>query len=303
MQNQIKYLKNKEIDKQRWDECIENSPNGLIYAYSWYLDAVAPGWEALILNNYEEVMPLPVRKKYGIKYIFIPYFTQQLGVIGKDEKKDVSEFIMSIPNDIKLFDIKLNEFNRYEGNMIRGNSNYLVDLSQDYTQISTLYNRNCNRNIKKAKEAGFIMQQSISPHEFSAFVELNLSEQLAGIDKSAFRLLEKLISETIKRKKGELVCLKDRTGKTHAAGFYLFDNRRLIFSVCASTEFGKSNQAMYLLVDSQIQKYAGKYDWYDFSGSNLKGIAYFNSTFGAEVHPYLTISVNRLPLWIKWFKR
>ena len=34
--DQIKYLQHKEIDKAKWDACIEQAPNGLIYGYSFY---------------------------------------------------------------------------------------------------------------------------------------------------------------------------------------------------------------------------------------------------------------------------
>jgi len=44
----IIYHKHHEIDRDRWDECIRKSFNGIIYAYSWYLDIVSPQWEALI---------------------------------------------------------------------------------------------------------------------------------------------------------------------------------------------------------------------------------------------------------------
>ena len=54
----IAYLSNKNIDKQKWDRCIDMASNGLIYAYSFYLDAMSKHWDALILNDYEIVMPL-----------------------------------------------------------------------------------------------------------------------------------------------------------------------------------------------------------------------------------------------------
>jgi hypothetical protein len=47
--NQIKYLQHKEIDKAKWDACITNAPNGLIYGYSFYLDCMAKHWDALVL--------------------------------------------------------------------------------------------------------------------------------------------------------------------------------------------------------------------------------------------------------------
>ena len=61
--DQIKYLQHKEIDKAKWDACIEQAPNGLIYSYSWYLDAMSKHWDALVLKDYEAVMPLTWNKK------------------------------------------------------------------------------------------------------------------------------------------------------------------------------------------------------------------------------------------------
>lgn len=58
----IKHHRAHEIDRERWDECIRKSFNGIIYAYSWYLDIVCPSWEALIEGDYKIVMPLSIGK-------------------------------------------------------------------------------------------------------------------------------------------------------------------------------------------------------------------------------------------------
>jgi hypothetical protein len=55
---QIQYLSHKNIDKIKWDAVIASSSNRLIYGYSFYLDHMAKQWDALILNDYEAVMPL-----------------------------------------------------------------------------------------------------------------------------------------------------------------------------------------------------------------------------------------------------
>jgi hypothetical protein len=54
----IKYLKHKEINKEKWDKCISSSHNKIIYALSWYLDVVSPNWDGLIKGDYEAVMPI-----------------------------------------------------------------------------------------------------------------------------------------------------------------------------------------------------------------------------------------------------
>ena len=62
----IQYLKHNEIDKKKWNDCIDHSVNNLIYSYSWYLDIVCPNWNALLEDDYTSIMPLTAGKKYGI---------------------------------------------------------------------------------------------------------------------------------------------------------------------------------------------------------------------------------------------
>ena len=74
----IQYLSHDEIDKPKWDRCIDEAPNGLIYSYSFYLDHMAKHWDGLVLskgphsdNDYEAVMPLTWNKKYGLHYLYL----------------------------------------------------------------------------------------------------------------------------------------------------------------------------------------------------------------------------------------
>ena len=61
----IVFRSHSEIDKEKWDACIRESANGIIYGYSWYLDIVSPGWAGLIEDAYTAVFPLTQRKKFG----------------------------------------------------------------------------------------------------------------------------------------------------------------------------------------------------------------------------------------------
>ncbi len=69
----IIYLKNDEIDVVKWDLCIAKAANALPYAYSWYLDIVAPSWDALIYGDYEVVMPLANKTRFWQSYICLLY--------------------------------------------------------------------------------------------------------------------------------------------------------------------------------------------------------------------------------------
>ena len=73
----IVHLKHHQIDKTKWDNCIDVYPNGMVYAYSWYLDIMAPGWQALIDDDYKAIFPVTGFKRFGIQYIAIPIFLPQ----------------------------------------------------------------------------------------------------------------------------------------------------------------------------------------------------------------------------------
>ena len=85
----IQYVPYQHIDKRKWDACIDNAGNGLIYGCSFYLDAMAKHWDALVLGDYEAVMPLTWNKKYGIHYLYQPFFTSSLGLFGKNISGDL----------------------------------------------------------------------------------------------------------------------------------------------------------------------------------------------------------------------
>ena len=135
----IKLLKHNKIDKTRWDNCINKSFNGNVYALSWYLDIVHPEWDALVENDYERVMPLTYSKKLGISYMFHPFFVQQLGVFSKSQlsQDDIDRFINAIPQQYRLIRYKLNSYNKvdYESDFIAKHRNVELDLIYDYQYL------------------------------------------------------------------------------------------------------------------------------------------------------------------------
>ena len=110
----IKHLTHTQINKVLWDKAITNSINELMYAYSWYLDVVCKNWEALVLGNYEVVMPLTAKKKFTINYLYNPFFVQQLGVFSVNNSNEdlVQQFMNAIPDKYKFVEINLNNDNQ-----------------------------------------------------------------------------------------------------------------------------------------------------------------------------------------------
>ena len=123
----IKFYENKEIDKQKWDSCLDQSENAKIYVYSWYLDIVSPNWVALIKGDYKVVFPLPAKKKLGVSYISQPLFTQQLGLFSSENSNNVDAFLRAIPKKIWMRSLQIH--NQLEN--AKTKDNFELDISAD----------------------------------------------------------------------------------------------------------------------------------------------------------------------------
>ncbi len=301
----IKFIVNKEIDKNKWDECIAESSPSLPYAFSWYLDIVCPGWDALIEGDYHAVMPLPNKKKWMITYIYRPYYAQQLGLFCHEppDKCLIKDFIKHIPEKFRYINTNLNESNMLEDfTGMKPNVNHIVNIDRDYKDIYRNYSRNCHRNIKKASDKGMSVRNLTNASSFSDFIFRNLKKQIPKFDVRQCSMLERIVETSVSKGIGQISGVFSPENELCAAGFFLKTRDRCVFSVCASNQKGILANAMYLLVNHEIEKSAGLKKWFDFSGSNLKGVAYFNQSFGAIRVVYPTLHLNRLPFLIRLIK-
>jgi hypothetical protein len=302
----IHYTPHTSINKQKWDVCIANSQNRLPYALSWWLDAVCPGWDALVQDDYHTVMPLTHGHKFRIHYLYQPYFAQQLGIFSPSPIKPltITDFLKAIPLKYKYIQINFNSDNNLQHtdfNFSTG-KNFILDLTNSAIELAGNYHRNCRRNIQKAVNAGFSVKQGPAPSAFTHFIKNNLDKQLTGTRKTFYPTLARITSECLQRSAGEIEGIYSHTGELVAAGWFVTILGRCMFEVCASTEKGKENQAMYMLVNHMISKNAGTGLVFDFAGSNIPGISYFNAGFGSTVTHYPVITRNLLPWPVKWLK-
>ncbi|MCE7956103.1 MAG: hypothetical protein DYH00_10620 [Bacteroidetes bacterium CHB6] len=162
----IVFHQHNEIDKQKWDEVIASSHNSLPYAYSWYLDCVCPNWNALVGDDYQYVFPLTANTKFGIKYLYQPYFAQQLGLFSKHNisPDQVISFLKAIPDFYKLIEINLNFANTVSdsGFQVSKRKNFELQLDKPYTEIKKFYSDNQKRNIAKAEKSGLFVTDKIT---------------------------------------------------------------------------------------------------------------------------------------------
>jgi hypothetical protein len=56
------------------------------------------------------------------------------------------------------------------------------------------------------------------------------------------------------------------------------------------------------LVNAFIQEHAGSDSLLDFEGSDIESVDRFYTGFGAEIRPYPSLHINRLPFYLRWLK-
>jgi hypothetical protein len=302
----INYLPHTSIDRQKWDACITNSHNRLPYSLSWWLDAACPEWDALVQDDYLAVMPLTHGQKFGINYLYQPYFTQQLGIFSPPLITPVSitDFLMAIPLKYKYVQIQLNSENNVQHTDLAFSTrkNFILDLTPSAIELASHYHRNCRRNIQKAVHTELSVKSGPAPSAFTHFIKNNLDNQLTGTRKTFYPTLTRLTEASLQQSAGEIAGVYTHTGELVSAGWFITQLGRCLFQVCASTEKGKENQAMYMLVNHMITRNAGSGLVFDFAGSNIPGISYFNAGFGSKVTHYPVITRNLLPWPVRWMK-
>ena len=277
----LKLLENKAINRDAWNKCIAKSKNELPYAYTWFLDIVSPSWEAFVWGDYEYVMPLPIKKKYGIKYLVQPPFSQQLGIFSEKiiSFEIINTFIKAIPYKNVL--LNLNEQNHFDGVLC---PNYLLSLNDDYKILYANFSTNTKRNLKKKLTKEFSIKEDLSLHSF-----LDLCKKQSYWNSNYQNVVEKIIVSACKNKVGHMLGLVTSSGELLAACFLLKSSHRIIYHIAASTDQGKATFAMYHLVNYIIKKYAGTGLLIDFEGSKVEGVARFYKSFGAKKVNYYRI--------------
>jgi hypothetical protein len=303
----IRYYKYNEIDFVKWDECISNSINSYIYAFSWYLNIVAQEWDALIEDDYVSVFPLPVRSKYGIKYVYQPFFTQQLGIFTIDSlsQNRINEFLKAIPNDVKYLNLNLNKYISVQNSSfeITPKTNIELDLQKDYFLIEKKYSTNLNRNLKKAYSNGLQLHEVNRPEVLIDLFKSNKGANLGVYKESDYQTLLKLFYKLLHLSMAEIYCVYTPNNTLCASAIFVKSKNRIIFLFSGLNSLGKELNAMPFLIDSIIKKYSSSSVILDFEGSSNESLARFYSSFGSEVFEYQQIILSRLnPLYRFVFK-
>ena len=287
----IHYVKREDLEVEKYNNCIENSIQSRIYAFSWYLDIIADNWDVLVQDDYEAVMPVPWKQKYFIKYVTQPFFCQQLGVFSKHEISNevIRNFIKEIPNKFFRISLQLNAENSIDSERLVKKNNYVLALNKTSEVLIAGFSNNRKRDLKKAIASSLIIDEDISVKEFFKFYLLN--DKYYDKHNSIKNVLENILQ--IKNGSLKLYGIRSN-GVLISCVLLLDDMKRVTYLVPVHNNLSKKNGAMTLLITTIIKKYQNSDYILDFEGSMVKGVASFYKSFGAEKEVYSLLAYYNL---------
>lgn len=293
-----RYLNQQEIDHDLWDESLRKSPGRCIYACSWYLDRITDHWGALVLGDYEAFMPLPWRKKWGIKYLYQPAFFQRSGIFSHRPFTGdlIRTFYQSIPSSFRTWDLNV-DASSLPGKGFRGSmkqrTNFILDLHPAYSQIRRGYSDLAERNLSRSSGIG--IREYLPPSEAISFFNAHYRDRVPSLRDRDFKRFQELVSEGINKKMAYSLGALDPDGQLIATAIFFDDGLRVTYLMGGLNEAGKTCGALYFLFDHMLKTYSGSGRTFDFEGSDIPGIAFFYERFGAVREYYWNIRIIRWP--------
>lgn len=307
MKYDLTYLEHADIDLAKWDACIRQAHNSLIYAQSSYLDLMASNWNGIILGNYEAVMPLPWRKKYGIGYLYQPAFTQQGGVFSNHQVPGdlVEAFLRLAYQKFAFAEIALN----YANPVVQESfytpvyrNNYVAALQQQ-NQTGSLGDENYIQKRIRRSQKNNLQYTSSSNIQQAITIYKTLYHDRMFLHPVDYLNFQKLCTappagiEIITRH------VYDENEKLLAIALLLKDEYRIYNLLSCLLPEGKKLLANYFLYNAVMEEFKDTNLLFDFEGSDEAGIAFFYKKFSATNQPYPYIKFNRLPTFIQLFKK
>jgi hypothetical protein len=312
----FRHVRHAEIDRSQWDALITEAPNGLIYALSWYLDSVSPGWEGLVKEEqgrYVAVLPLPVRRKFGLRYLQQPLFAQQLGLFSRQpptaaDWQQVADLLRRQFRFITQY-----AFNTGNVELLGAGqpglagavfTTYYLSLKPPYEQLLAGYKPNRRWRLNQARRRGLHVELTTDIDLMVKIFAENTAPKIYGVIGEAYeyRILRALYARAHQEGLATMRQVRGASGEVLAMGLLFRFKQHLTYIFNCSTRAGKEAGAISVLLDEVLRAHAGQDLLFDFEAPEVPNVAHFYNSFGPAPAPFLAITANRLPWPVRQLK-
>lgn len=284
----MKLVKYNDIDPEKWNACIARVSKSVFYGLYEYLSAICD-WEAIIEEEdgiYLFVVPLPFKSKLLLKYIYQPFFCQQLGVFGVGE--------LSVEQECEVFKIIKKNFVMCSFNwsfapressflQVDQQPNYVLNLDKSWEEIEKGFNSNRKRTLKKSKKIETTISLESDGESINKTIDNfknTLGERFTEIKTAHYKSLKEGFSAIKEVSKVQVFNLSVER-KIVASVLIVEFNNRLTYMLGYVDDECRKSGINSLLFEEIIKRNVLSNKILDFEGGKSSGIAQFYSSFGA----------------------
>ena len=287
-----------------YDRFLETSPQGSVFASTWWLDAVAPGRHRLITvtgdSSIEAAWPLVTTGTE--KVIGMPPLTPWLGIAFGPHPSEslpkrlarehalIDELVTQLPSfdSIRVsfhpaFDYWLPlSWQGFE--QTTWYSYVLTDTSDEEALWANLQN-NVRQNIRKARREGVTVESS---DDLDAFWSLHHKTFLRqGLSIPYDRSIVDRVDEACRtRDQRRILLARSAEGEPVAGAYIVWDSRTVYYLMGGADAESRTSGAASLTMWTAIQVAGELGKAFDFEGSSLQPIERFFRSFGGFPRPY-----------------
>lgn len=295
-----------------WDKFVDESPQGDIFCYSWWLDAITNShFEILAIienGNIVAGMPLAYDRQNKINE---PPFTRTLGLLFRHnqelnqrrrasiERKWSNSLLEKI--DIKNLRQLCTHHNFYDwlpfkwkGLSQTTRYTYLIDYQEkNFTEIQKALSRGKKSAINKALRSGLKVQES---DEFDLFYKYSdLTYRRQGKRMNTSYSVFKTLDDSIK-KNGHRLILKavDQKNNIHSISYFAYNKNSAYYLISGKNHEFSESAGLTLILWESIIYFSTRVQYFNFGGSDIQRIEKYLRGFGGTITPYFHIYNARL---------
>lgn len=287
---------NKDIDFKKWDTLVNETDHCSVFNTSHYLNATCPNWHAFLDDSYTYAFPVGVTTKLGVKNIYPPFFHRYSEIIGDESKVDIDNLTSTMKEEFPagIFHSKKNIFKSLTSKEF---------IYQELNKPDYKLKSQAKRMIKKFSDSGMSIEiDNNRSTEVLSLVKKELSKKMDLYSSYSAMALDKLIVNLPNCISLKTIVLID--GKDLVGGLMALEYREtILFLKGTTTETAKENGGMYALMDHLINLSFEENKTFDFGGSRIEGVRFFNTRFNATDKTYFCYHWDNSPAWYKFLKR
>jgi hypothetical protein len=295
---EVRYIRGLELDRSRWDGLMISASNVDVFGSSVFLDTMTEGWDAIICGDYDAVLPLPVRRRFGIQYTYILPFCGPFSVYGElPGGISAATMLKAIPRSLRRCDINLWINEPPLGWQAITRFNHRLDLSTDYPAIRSRYQSTCRNILNRGLAFGLQILSGIP-----VSLQLQMAQKFGGLGRTD--RLDVLRFETLCQRWSHVsevlsLVISSTDGRVISGAVFLRSAHQLHYLLGWSSPEGKQHNASRHMLDHVIRMHASQPLILDFEGSDIPGVAQFFESFGAVPHPYHLLRRDNIPVLLR----